>query len=656
MSTLQKVLLILTKDNYPSRDIFVNIVPQGLPYIASSLEKSGYTVYGMNPNYVKFDLDVKGFLKKILQKKIDEVKPDYIGLGGLSADYLYLKDTITFIREIDSSIPIILGGGILSSDSDFIFNDLKPDYGVILEGEITIVNLLNSLVTNSDLSQVRGIMYHSNKGSVTTESQMEAVDLDTLPYPNYDIFGIDTFYELSNQENMYFTGHTQLNPRVIVISGGRSCPFKCTFCYHSTGAKYKNRNVKDIIEEILHFYERYQFNIIHFYDELFSVNENRLIELCDALIDLKSSRNLSFDWICTMRVNQLKIPILNKMKESGCIFISFGFESASDIVLKSMKKKIKKAEIINAIKLCEEVEIGVQANFIFGDPQETLETERETVDFYNDYCIDHIVHNGLISPFPGSPIWDHCLEKNIITDRKKYYENIHKGNGHNNLMNMTTIVDKDFFIEIEEILKEDKSTFKVMKVTDLKNDKTLNIKGVCPHCAKDIEYRYPKVEEHNTMFSMVNAIDPFVNFCPQCHKRVVFHTITMYENFKLKFDIFLEKIQSISSQKKETVLILGDDIKHIETYIKTLKILENNGLSLLDLNIFSFLSFMKQENDNKVLAYPFTTFSDYTFIKNRSYLILPHDNQEKAIDYLIENDVSKGDIIYLDAFDNGQHI
>ena len=44
--------------------------------------------------------------------------------------------------------------------------------------------------------------------------------------------------------------------------------------------------------------------------------------------------------------------------------------------------------------------IGVQANFIYGDPAETEETVAKTIGFYKKNCLDHIVHNDYIMPYP----------------------------------------------------------------------------------------------------------------------------------------------------------------------------------------------------------------------------------------------------------------
>lgn len=645
---MKKILLVLTKDNYPSPEVVVNIVPQGLPYIASSLESSGYEVYGLNPNYMAFKKDVKTYLKEILQDKINEVKPDYIGLGGLSADYLFIRDAIGSIREIDASIPIILGGGIISSDTHFIFENLKPDFGVLLEGEITVVNLLNTLENEDELSLVQGIVYRKDGMSVVNEPQKEYVNLDELPYPNYDIFDMDLFYKLSNQENMYFTGHTRLDPRVIVISGGRSCPFKCTFCYHSTGSHYRNRKIQDIIDEIIYFHKKYHFNIVKFYDELFSVNEARLIELCDAIITLKEEAGIEFDWVCTMRVNQLKLPVLKKMKEAGCASIGFGFESASDIVLKSMVKKIKKADILNAIHMCEEAGIGVQANFIFGDPAETIETQKETVAFFLEYCKDHIVHNGLISPFPGSPLWKYCIDNHIIADKKYYYENIHHGNSEYNLMNMTHIKDEDFFVKIKEALKLEDSLFKSVELLEISNDDNLNVKAICPHCQKHITFKYPCVNAGNKLFHRISAAKPIVNFCPICHKRVLIPTINVLKDFKLQFDDLVKKVNNLTRTRAKCMIVLGNEIRHIQTYIDTTNILQYNGLNLSKLDIAAFLALKKEEKDTTFLNHSFKTFTKDLLDDNMKYIILPHDEQFKVIELLQERQIKHENIIFME--------
>jgi hypothetical protein len=115
---MKNIFLILAKDNYPDPNIITNIVPQGLTYIAGVLQNAGYSVFGLNPNYIPMDVDVKCSLSAIIKQKIEESSCDYIGVGGLSAEYLFIRDTL---RDINPNIPIILDGGGLYLAMQSIF-------------------------------------------------------------------------------------------------------------------------------------------------------------------------------------------------------------------------------------------------------------------------------------------------------------------------------------------------------------------------------------------------------------------------------------------------------------------------------------------------------------------------------------------------------
>jgi radical SAM superfamily enzyme YgiQ (UPF0313 family) len=101
---------------------------------------------------------------------------------------------------------------------------------------------------------------------------------------------------------------------MLPVSAGRSCPYRCTFCWHSAGQVYRVREIPDVIEEIQFFYEKHRFNTLVIYDELFSVREARVHEFCDAIAALK----LPIHWTVALRVNDATEDMLRHMKASGC--------------------------------------------------------------------------------------------------------------------------------------------------------------------------------------------------------------------------------------------------------------------------------------------------------------------------------------------------
>src|SRR3990167_1071130 len=133
-----RVLLVIPTFRYTTEyPAFLSFsdFPSGFGYLASSLKQAGHEVYGCSPNNIVGYPNAYMMLQDVLSKKIAEVKPDLIGLGGLCTDYKFLKDAIGIIRQTDPKLPIVLGGQIVTNDAEFIFNDLKPDFAIVGEGE-----------------------------------------------------------------------------------------------------------------------------------------------------------------------------------------------------------------------------------------------------------------------------------------------------------------------------------------------------------------------------------------------------------------------------------------------------------------------------------------------------------------------------------------
>ena len=129
---------------------------------------------------------------------------------------------------------------------------------------------------------------------------------------------------------------------------------------------------------------------------------------------------MQIDWNASMRVGDVTPELLSSMKDAGCIHIGYGFESADDSVLKSMNKRITQNQIQNAIEMTEKAGIGVQANFIYGDPAETEETVYKTIGFYKKNCLDHIVHNDYIIPYGVQFL--PLQKKDLISSNQQYCE------------------------------------------------------------------------------------------------------------------------------------------------------------------------------------------------------------------------------------------
>ncbi|WP_225370010.1 B12-binding domain-containing radical SAM protein [Methanobrevibacter arboriphilus] len=125
---------------------------------------------------------------------------------------------------------------------------------------------------------------------------------------------------------------------MIQIVSARGCPNKCNFCsYPSTmgGRLFRTRSTKDLVDEIEYILtEMPEIKEIFIEDDTFTVNNERIIDFCDEIID----RGLNPIWSCNTRVD-LPFNVMEKMKVAGCRLLVTGYESGSQKVLDEIKKR-----------------------------------------------------------------------------------------------------------------------------------------------------------------------------------------------------------------------------------------------------------------------------------------------------------------------------
>jgi len=474
-----KILLIIPRYNLTNKANYEYMFPFGLGYISSVLKQEGHKVDCLNLNHMD------GTIENLTNNALDKKEYDFACTGHLGMGYAIIEKIINIIHNHKSKTKVILGGALITSEPKPMFNALNPDIAVIGEGETTIIELLNYLKKEKDISEVNGICYKNKNGDIVLTKPREVIsNLDSLPLPDFEGFGFKE--QLENQSNNALFNAFDY-PRPYPILGSRGCPYQCTFCYHTTGIKYRTRSINNILEEIEQALEKYKVNAILLYDDLFSIDRERLAEFCVRIKKLFEKVDWECKWMCQLSVNKVDKEMLEMLKDAGCNMISFGFESYSPAVLKSMKKPITPEQINKAIELTMEVGIAIQGCFIFGDIAETKETAKETLNYWKKNCRGQ-VSLGFIQPYPGSAIYEHCMRKGIIKDKLDFIKN---NMNHTNWFNMTdAMTDEDIKQLKKDLLDARRNYVKYARPLRLKKDihgkYELDIK--CPYCNKKITY------------------------------------------------------------------------------------------------------------------------------------------------------------------------
>ncbi|MGO9014967.1 MAG: B12-binding domain-containing radical SAM protein [Dissulfurispiraceae bacterium] len=493
-------------------------IPLGLLYISSNLKKRGFDVEIVNLN--EFPEDP---LESTLRRFLLGMKIDVLCTGGLSPHYQAIKSILQVAKHVKSDIITVAGGGLISSEPELMMRLLPLDFGVIGEGDETIGELASALETGKGFDKVNGIIYKDpeNGAIVQTLPRTPLSDIDSVPWPDYEGVNTEDYLTLQKPSDCYYRSIVD-NPRELALIASRSCPYKCTFCYHPLGNKYRQRSLDSIFEEIEFLVLRYKINILAIYDELFSSDLNRLSEFCTRI------KKYGIHWSAQLRVDKVNREILSLMKDSGCYIISYGIESAQDEILKSLKKYITVAQIENALRLTNDSKICVQGNIIIGAEDETIETANTSLRWALDNWTYQLGVNH-IQVYPGSELYAIALKKGIITDKAAYIE------ARCPVINVTKMTSEEFssvsasikkmrfpkITSVAEIISLEKKT------EDSFGRDSYYLKLRCQYCRQEVEY-------NNMAGPMPHGNSLF--FCRKCFMRyeipLYFSGLLNYESFK----------------------------------------------------------------------------------------------------------------------------
>ncbi|MFC1740964.1 B12-binding domain-containing radical SAM protein [Nanoarchaeota archaeon] len=237
-------------------------------------------------------------------------------------------------------------------------------------------------------------------------------------------------YNIYNMDD-YFTPEP-----VIPIRASNTCYYqKCAFCTHHTGSPYFEFSLKNIKESIVNSGQKNIFLV----DDM--IHRQRLLEIAEVF------GPLGITWSCQLKPTiDLDEETLKTLHDSGLNVVTWGVESASDRVLKLMRKGTNIEDATKVIRASHKAGITNVTYIILGFPTETEEEAITTIDWLkgNEAHID-LVSTAIFGLQKGSPVYNNpeefCITK--ITETKR------------------TILDESIEYEVSEgMTKEDANDFR----------------------------------------------------------------------------------------------------------------------------------------------------------------------------------------------------
>ncbi len=315
------------------------------------------------------------------------------------------------LKEKAPGIKTILNGIHPSALPERTLREEKTDFVARGESFYTILQLLEVLKSGKKVqdNKIEGLWYLKDNKVMAGDWGRLVKNLDELPFVAWDLLPMDKY----RAHNWHCFSHIQERKPYAVIYTSFGCPFNCTYCnihaLYNGKPGIRFRTPENIVEEIGLLVKNYKIKNIKFLDELFAIDEEQINRICDLIIQRGYDLNI---WAYA-RIDTVNEKILKKMKRAGINWLAYGIESGSKKVREGVNKgRFDQETIRKIIKMTHQAGIYVQANFIFGLPDEDFQTLRESLDMVKELNCEYVNFHTTMA-YPGSRLYEEAIKKEI---------------------------------------------------------------------------------------------------------------------------------------------------------------------------------------------------------------------------------------------------
>jgi len=370
----------------------------GLLAIGAYLKKQGHWIKGIDLTHPYRSVKER-YLEspRGLIEKIRQFNPDICCISVYTETrynaYYWAKQ----IKKINKDTVVVLGGVHASAEPASILEDVpEVDFIVIGEGEITMVQLADSIARRSSFEEIDGIAFRKD-GQVKITTPREPVeDIDSLPV-------VDRMLFLEDRDAS--------KVRFLEMMAGRGCPWRCKFCTSAFFWKGRRRvrSAANIIKELEQETARFpNIKFIRFWDESLLANKDLAFEVMKAL------KKIGLPWECWARTCDINEEVVKAMKDAGCWRVRIGIETGSKGLMRALKKPINLDQVPEKFALMRKYKLKYSPSFILGLPGSSAGDVYDTLNLIRRIKTDPASCTISMSTFlfPGTDYFEDFKEKN----------------------------------------------------------------------------------------------------------------------------------------------------------------------------------------------------------------------------------------------------
>ncbi len=304
---------------------------------------------------------------------------------------------------------IIVCGADMTDHAD-LYLQRGADFVLLGEGELTLGELLDSLTGRSTqpLDQILSLAFKSQGsqnaplefgiwdlrfGISRTPRRPDIHDLDSLPFPAWDLVDIPRYRKLWRERHGYYSMNMVTT---------RGCPYHCNWCAKPIwGQRYNSRSPENVVAEMKWLKEKYRPDHIWFADDIFGLKPGWI----ERFAGLAREADSIIPFKCLQRADLVNEKIAAALADAGCKTVWLGAESGSQKILDAMDKGDTVQDIYNAAKWLKQT--GIEAGFFlqFGYPGETWADIQLTLKMVRE-CQPDDIGISVSYPLPGTKFYE----------------------------------------------------------------------------------------------------------------------------------------------------------------------------------------------------------------------------------------------------------
>ena len=337
----------------------------GIGYLASTLRQNGYEV-----EVIDYQIDAD-----LILERVRYLDPILVGFSLIFQFYITQFSTvIDILREGGIDCHFTMGGHFPSlSYEEALAHAPNLDSVVRFEGEITLLELVDTLTNGADWRGLQGIAYRQTDGSVVSNTLRPLIEsLDVLPLPDRE-----------------FKPNAILGLDIMPLIASRGCSRKCSFCSIHTfyravpGKIVRLRQIKNVVNEMRQLYDERGSKIFLFQDDDFPIVGPVWRKWTLDFVDELYRQDLvgKIIWKINCRADVVETELFSILRDAGLYLVYMGLESGSEEGLDVLNKGLSVEQNLNAVNTLKSIGLMFQYGFMLFDPSTTFNSVRENLDF-----------------------------------------------------------------------------------------------------------------------------------------------------------------------------------------------------------------------------------------------------------------------------------